>query len=402
MRWLIWALLIAAVAVALTMAGSASDGHVLIVLPGQRIELSLNFALVLLVAGFLGFYLLTRLAVTVLGLPAKVAAMREARRHRKAQESLHQGLREFFAGRFARAEKSLNRAVTLGEPADIGAVIAARAAHELRATERRDQHLAAVPDDPEAPDIAKISTAAGFLLDAKRPQEALDRLDALPKKHTAALRLELRARQQLGQWDKVPALIDQLEKRHLFDEDRADAEREHAWRKRIDAVADDGDALKVLWKQMPDRYRRRTAVAAAAAKAFCQQEMKAEAQAIIEHSLEQEWDSGLLDLYGECRDTDALRQIERAEKWLPLHRDDGVLLLALGRLCAHQQLWGKAQSYFEASLSVEPSYSAHLELAQLHDRLERTDDARRHYRESLAIAVAQLGSMSGGRRRTTR
>jgi HemY protein len=78
------------------------------------------------------------------------------------------------------------------------------------------------------------------------------------------------------------------------------------------------------------------------------------------------------------------------------------LLLVLGRLCAHQQLWGKAQSYFEASLSVEPSYSAHLELAQLHDRLERVDEARGHYRESLAIAVEQLSQMSGGRRRTPR
>ena len=402
MRWLIWGLLIAAVAVALTMAGSAGDGYLLIVSSGHRIELSLNFALILLVTGFLGFYLLTRLAVAVFGLPAKVAAMREARRSRRARESLYQGLREFFAGRFARSEKSLARAVALGEPADIGAVVAARAAHELRATERRDQHLAALTDDPEAPDIAKISTVAGFLLDANRQQEALEQLDTLPKKHTAALRLELRARQQLGQWDKVPALVDQLEKRHLFDDGRADAEREYAWRKRIEAAADDGDALRALWKQMPDRYRRRTAVAAVAAKAFCQQGMTGEAQSIIEHSLEQEWDSDLLDLYGGCRDTDALRQIERAEKWLPAHRDDSVLLLALGRLCAHQQLWGKAQSYFEASLSVEPSYSAHLALAELHDRLERVDEARRHYRESLNIAVAQLRRMSGGRRRTTR
>jgi HemY protein len=94
-----------------------------------------------------------------------------------------------------------------------------------------------------------------------------------------------------------------------------------------------------------------------------------------------------------------LRQIDRAERWLREHRKDGALLLALGRLCARQQLWGKAQSYFEASVAVEPTYSAHLELAQLHDRLERADDARKHYRASLELAVGQLKRASGGRRR---
>jgi hypothetical protein len=35
----------------------------------------------------------------------------------------------------------------------------------------------------------------------------------------------------------------------------------------------------------------------------------------------------------------------------------------------------------------------------LHDRLERADDARTHYRASLALAVGQLKQAGGGRRR---
>ena len=78
---------------------------------------------------------------------------------------------------------------------------------------------------------------------------------------------------------------------------------------------------------------------------------------------------------------------------------DAVLLLTLGRLCARQELWGKAQSYLDASISVEPMYSAYLVLAQLHDRLGNADAARRNYRESLDLAVNQLKQMTGGRRR---
>jgi HemY protein len=76
------------------------------------------------------------------------------------------------------------------------------------------------------------------------------------------------------------------------------------------------------------------------------------------------------------------------------------LLLTLGRLCAEQELWGKAQSYLDASVAVEPTWSAHLALAELHDGLGHADAARRHYRESLDLAVAQLKQLTGGRRRT--
>jgi HemY protein len=44
------------------------------------------------------------------------------------------------------------------------------------------------------------------------------------------------------------------------------------------------------------------------------------------------------------------------------------------------QLWGKAESYLEASLAIAPSWEAHVELAHLAERMDRTDAANRHYR----------------------
>ena len=65
-------------------------------------------------------------------------------------------------------------------------------------------------------------------------------------------------------------------------------------------------------------------------------------------------DPALLAIYSECLGADVRQQLERAENWLAQHPRDAVLLLTLGRLCAHQGLWGKARSYLEASLSIEP------------------------------------------------
>ena len=75
-----------------------------------------------------------------------------------------------------------------------------------------------------------------------------------------------------------------------------------------------------------------------------------------------------------------------AERWLADHPRDARLLLALGRLCQRRQLWGKAQSYLEASLAVAPSREAHLELARLLDRLEKGTDASRHFRAAAESA----------------
>lgn len=399
MRWLIWILVLGALATGLTLLAGLNTGYVLIALPGHRVELSLNFALVLLVLGFALAYLLLRFLVTAIELPGRVAQFRAARRRETAHGTLVEALREFFAGRYARAEKMVNQAVALGEPVDLGAIIAARAAHELRAPGRRDTYLEKLGTEPARPDAAAAISAAQMLLDERRPEDALAALAMLPNKHTAALRLELRARQRIGQWEQVPALIDQLEKRDVFSVEQADAERRHAWRQLIQRKSGDVQGLAATWKRVPERYRRDTAVAGAAAAVFHGLGQDAEAVAIIERSLDHEWDAALVNLYGECDSADTLQQIERAERWLKDQRTDAVLLLALGRLCARQQLWGKAQSYLEASVALEPTYAAHLELAQLHERLEHAEAALAHHRASLELAVAQLNRSSAGRRR---
>ncbi len=64
-------------------------------------------------------------------------------------------------------------------------------------------------------------------------------------------------------------------------------------------------------------------------------------------------------------------RIDQAERWLQARPEDAHLMLVLGRLCAHAELWGKAHDYLEASLAREDSHAARLELARLAERLGR-------------------------------
>ena len=51
-----------------------------------------------------------------------------------------------------------------------------------------------------------------------------------------------------------------------------------------------------------------------------------------------------------------------------------------------QGLWGKAQSYLEASVALHPSLDAHMTLANLMERLGKPAEAVRHIRRSAELA----------------
>jgi len=400
MKTLVWIVGITVLAVALTLAARSNTGYLLLVLPPYRIEFSLNLLIVLLVAGFAAGYAAVRFVSATLRLPRRVRDYRLARRRETARATLIEALHEYFAGRYSRAENAAAAALDAGEHPDLAAVLAGRAAHELRAYDRRDAYLARAASAATGDEVVRIVTEAELLLDERRAQEALAILRQLPRKHTAALRLELKAQQQTRNWEQAVALTEELRRRNVFDAAQAAQVRRYALVENLKRKALDSAALEEAWDKVPASDRTDRRVSVAAAQCFIALGGCERAHRIIEEALEAEWDSDLVALYAECEGGDAVRRIERAEAWLTRHPGDAGLLLTLGRLCADRGLWGKAQSYLEASLAVERSHSAHLELAKLQERLGNADSARRHYRESLELVLTQLKAATGGRRRT--
>jgi HemY protein len=400
MRWVFWILGLFALAVAAALALRFNAGYVLLVSPPYRVELSLNlFVLGALAAIGIG-YLVLRLVLGAIELPARVREFRARRRRDSARSALLDALHAFFEGRYGRAEKAAAAVIESDEMPALGAVLAARAAHELRRYDRRDEYLARAGERAPGDVAMRVIAEAELLLEQRRFQEALLALKALPEKHTAGLRLELRAQQLAKNWEPTLPLIDQLTRRGVFDAAQAAQLRRYAQIEILKRRALDHHSLEEYWQKIPAEQKRDPKVAAAAAQCFTALGGGEQACQIIEAALDHEWDSELVGWYADCSGAPAVRRIERAEKWLQANPRDSVLLLTLGRLCAEQELWGKAQSYLDASVAVEPTWSAHMALAELHDRLGHADAARRHTRESLDLAVAQLKQFSGGRRRT--
>jgi HemY protein len=399
MRAILWILGLFALAVGLVIAARYNNGYVLVVLPPWRAEISLNLTMVLALGLFVAVYIVVRAVVITAAMPARVHAFQKRRSEARARATFNDALINYFEGRFGRAEKAAAAALKAGESPALSAILAARAAHGMRAFATRDKYLARSTGADSEEDAMKLMAQAEMLLDERRYYDALDVLKKLPEKHTAALRLELRAQQMALNWERVLALIPQLEKRRVFERPVVAQLRRQAVMESIKRKAVDDRSLREYWDRLSaeDKYEPR--VAATAAQSFIALGACQHAHNIVEEGLERQWDSALLAIYSECLGADVRQQLERAETWLNKHPRDAVLLLTLGRLCAHQGLWGKARSYLEASLSIDPTHSAHLELGRLLEREGKPAEAAAEYQKALTVTLEQLKAYGGGRRK---
>jgi HemY protein len=399
MRVLLWVVGLFALAVGTTVAARYNAGYVLLVLPTHRVELSVNLAAILLFAAVLVFYVILRTLVLALGMPVRAREYRRSQEQARGRRTLQDALKAFFEGRYGRAERAAEEAVAAGESPALALTVAARAAHELRAFQARDEYLQQMEKLVPQEGYLRAMTRAELLLEEQRYHDALHALSQLPDRHTAALKLEMRAHQLARSWDQVLALLPQLDKRKVFEPGVLAQLRHYAQTENLKRKAEDGRALRDYWERLATADRKDSRVAAAGAQSFIALGECAEAHRIIEESLEESWDSTLLPLYVECLPRDARKHLERAEAWLKRYPGDPILLLALGLICMKQELWGKARSYLEASLSVEPSHTAFVKLGELLERIGKPEEASGVYRRGLDLALVQLKECTGGRRK---
>ncbi len=392
MRSLFWILALCGLAVAVALGARLNNGYVLLVFPPWRAEVSLNLFIVALLGLVFALYAAMRALSVTFGLPKRVRQYRSQRQRDNAGQVFQDAVRLLFEGRFGQALKKATEAHGAGTAPGLSALIAARAAQRMREPEKQQYWLEHAKTDDPRTEAATLMLDAEMANEARRFDEALAALEKLQGKqgrHIAALRLELRARQGLGDWDGVLKLARQLVKRDALPLEVVSEVRTQAHLGNIaKRVADEGKLTSYL-RAVPEDERGRRVVLAAA-KALFAQGGEAEAQKLIEAVLDAkngEWQPDLVAIYGRLSGGDQTARIAKAEAWLRGHPDDARLLKALGRMCQRQRLWGKAQSYLEASLAVEPTQQAHLELARLFDHLARPEDANKHYRASALLDV---------------
>jgi HemY protein len=396
MRSLFWLLAVFAAAVALVILARIDTGYVLFVYPPWRVELSmLLFALAAVVA-FAAGYWLVRFAGQALSLPATVRAYRARRRRERTLAALGGALQAYYEGRYARAEKDAAEVVEAEPAGAVAALLAARASHQMRDFERRDRWLERAEAAGEPLRAALLVTRAELALeerDFRAARDALRSLHAGGARHIATQRMLLRAERGAGAWEEVLRLAAQLSKRDAIAPAMAEEYKVQAIVELLSRSADDAGAFERRWRALSAADQAAPRVAGAAARHATALGDARLARDILEKALAEEWSAPLVASYGEIparlaggeRAAEARLRIEQGERWLAGHGRDPELLAALGRLCAQAELWGKARSFLEASLSFDETRAVHLDLARLDEQFGQHAEAERHYRRAAEL-----------------
>lgn len=391
MRIFLWLVALLATAIGLAVMARFNAGNVVLFYPPYRVDLSLNFFLLLLFLLFLLSYGLLNAIRTTQKMPARVAEYRRSRREREGNRAFREALKALFEGRFGHSEKAAARAEDLEENRGLAALIGARAAHRMRQSARRDAWLAKAEAEP-ALKAARLMTAIELLVDEDKPEAALDHvreLNSTGTRHIHALRLALKANQRAKNWPEVLRLTRLLDKNNALHPALSQRLRELSYDDLLSARSHDAESVRRVWAEVPAADRLKPAIAVRAADAFNTHGLHEEAAGVVERALAEQWDDSLVCAYRRAAAPEGspalLAQIERCEQWARAHPGDAELGLTLGALCLKQKLWGKAQRYLEQALTdaIESSTvrEIHLKLAQLHEGLNHPEQAAAHYRQ---------------------
>jgi HemY protein len=371
MRLAIWFVLLFAVAVVAAATFGTNDGLASFYWGGWRLDLSLNFFVLLLVGTCFLLVAVIQGVSSLVGLPRRAREWRTARRDRSGQAALREALAQYFGGRYTRAQKAAQRALAIqaetpelaqdNEFTVLARLLAAGSAHRLQNRALRDEELRRALELSQRSPAARSAEEGARLLaaewalddrDAPRAGELLNELPLGVARRTHALRLKLQAARLGGLPQEALKTARLLVKHQGFSAAAAAGLLRSLAFESLETVHD-ADQLRRLWLALDPADRRDPFIAARAAT---------RASALGAHEDARNWLRPLWEridaLAFEERTAIAealagaapgigvewLARLESAAKALPR---DGAVALAAGTALAQRGLWGKARALLE-------------------------------------------------------
>ncbi|MNZ55155.1 heme biosynthesis protein HemY [Pseudomonas sp. Irchel s3b6] len=392
--------LVIAAAGALGLAIAQHSGYVLIAYKTFRYESSLWATLLLVAVIWLVLWGIKALIELVAVSSGVVNPWSNRNRSRRVQVAIEHGQLDLAEGRWASAQRHLQRAAEAERQPLLYYLGAARAANEQGHYDECDSLLErALERQPQA-ELAIALSHAQLQTDRGDTDGALTTLSAMRERHphsVQVLRQLQRLYQQRGDWSSVIRLLPELRKdKALPASELAELER-RAWGENLTLAArqEEGEAvglqsLNRAWQQLTSAQRQEPQLVLAYAEQLRQLGAEVEAEEVLRTALKRQYDSHLARLYGLLRGSDPTRQLQTAEGWLKAHPNDPSLLLTLGRLCLQASLWGKARDYLESSLRLQRNPEACAELARLLAQLGDTERSNQLFQEGLGLLDERL------------
>jgi len=318
---------------------------------------------------FTALYFLIRATVHFFRMPKKFGQKVKEINQNNARKRLTQGMIDVSEGNFSQAEKRLTKSAAKSETPLLNYLNAARAAQAQGKSDRRDKWLKqAYENTPEAAK-AILLTQAELQLEADEFElslATLQKLEELSPGHKQSLRLQAKLYDKLEDWGQLRDLVPKLRQYKSYTKESIDKIALTA-NTEILLDAPNLEQLNTAWNGLDKTTRTQAKLIASYANGLISFGENKQAETIVNQALKKHWDEDLLDCYANLTEMDSSKQLVQVETWLKKRGESANLLQVAAKLSMRSQLWGKARSYIESSIAIEPTparYQLHGELLQ--------------------------------------
>ncbi|OYU98800.1 MAG: porphyrin biosynthesis protein, partial [Burkholderiales bacterium PBB5] len=282
MRTVVGLVLLFVVAVVAALTLGDNDGLASFYWAGWRLDLSLNFFLLLAIGTGFAVVSLGQAINALVGLPERAREWRALRLERAAQAALRDALTEYFGGRYSRAHKAAQRAMAIRDDVHalendhqfqmLATLLAAGSLHRLQSRGPRDEllkralRLGRKGGSSPVDDGVRLLAAEWALDDRDGPlaEQLLGELNPGVARRTQALRLKLQAARLARRPLDALHTARLLSNHQAFSKVAAQGLLRSLAFEALDA-AHDADQLRRTWLQLDSADQRDPFVAARAA-----------------------------------------------------------------------------------------------------------------------------------------
>lgn len=393
MRWIIWSVMVATVAVVSALLLGSHESNVTVYWHPWRVDLSLNFVLLLLVLCFVLLYAALRGTALLRELPQRAHRWRTQQSERAAFTAVLDAVAFQLSGRFVRAQSSAARALSIlqdrtEEPMPqqaqlmlLAQLLSAESANALGNASQREAMLQAIEagethEDTQAVREGAYIRAASWAIDAKDAEQAHHWLGRLPQgaqRRIQAVRLRLKLAQLDRNNHQALDMVRLLVKHKALSTFAASTLSRSLALEALQHVHD-LTQLQDTWQRMDAQDRQQPALVLAFVARWQHLHLADPAeptgamQELVQQAVQNLWRTYpdlsesrrvkvLLILDDECGRHPA-QWIGPVDQALMQKPNDAGLQFLAGRVFLRQQLWGKAQ----AQLTLA---SKHLQDAEL-------------------------------------
>lgn len=307
-----------------------------------------------------------------------------------ARSQTYRGLLALTEGRWEKAERYLIKSASHNDTPLINYLSAAQAAEENGSPERRDHYLQLAFDVGAGSEIAVRLTQAHLQFKHGEIEKSIETLKLLQKqtpKHPKVLRLLCTLHEATNDWQSLFYLLPELKKTEAISKETIERLEQKIYSTLLPTYANQGlESLIAFWKKSPASVQNNPEAVYSYAKLLIEKSEHNQAEILLRSTLKKSWNKNLIHLYG-LTQSHPKKQLSFAESFLPSHSEDSTLFLTLGRICLYSQLWGKARSYLERSLTLAPHPETYAELGQLLETLGHPEKSEEYYKKGLLLAT---------------